>query len=230
MFDLIGDERYLAQQCAAGPHDKNLLAGWAVAGLAATVVEKCYGHLELDSGWRAARVTAEFLSPAPLGEVVVDVDPVRGAWTSRWTRAIVRGGGAEIAHVTVLDLATQFGGDPTESRWVSAPPSPGWDTMAPWTDGFFAGAVAVRTPTAAEVAVAEIAHGVRAPGHALSAGIVPVNPDLTVSLSPQPSTAWFLLDVAKRWSGDGTGLAVCRLCDDGGGDFALVMIISGVRR
>jgi acyl-coenzyme A thioesterase PaaI-like protein len=224
------------QASAAGPHDLGVIAGGAIAGAALSVLER-----QAASAGRLARVTADFIRPAPMEPLTIETRCLRQGRRVRLDQARVSGQGAEVAVISALWLTTSRA-EPHEARWPGTDGLPDPSTFTPiraWNDGFFGGAVECRTRTGhhgvgagcclarlrvplvegritsaaiAAVAMADIAHGVGAPiGTA-----APVNPDLTVSLARDPHGSWLNLTVSEQWTGDGTGLAVTHLSDNDG--------------
>jgi acyl-coenzyme A thioesterase PaaI-like protein len=61
LFTAAGHRLLQPQRGAAGPHDPQLVAGGAIAAAAVTLSEPSH-----PAGWRLARLTADFLRPAPM--------------------------------------------------------------------------------------------------------------------------------------------------------------------
>ncbi len=224
------------QAPAAGPHDPGIIAGGAIVGAALSVLER-----QAEPAGRLARVTADFIRPAPMEPLTVETRGLRQGRRVRLDQARVTGHGAELAIISVLWLATSPA-EPLAARWPDTDGLPDPSTLTPiraWNDGFFGGAVECRTSTGhhgvgagwclarlrvpvieghitsaaiAAATMADIGHGVGAPISTAS----PVNPDLTVSLDRDPHGRWLHLAVSEQWPGDSTGLAVTHLSDHDG--------------
>jgi acyl-CoA thioesterase len=221
------------QAPAAGPHDPGVIAGGAIAGAALSVLER-----QAAPAGRLARVTADFIRPAPMEQLTIETRCLRQGRRVRLDQARVISHGAEVAIVSALRLTTSSA-EPHAARWPDTGDLPDPCTLTPiraWNDGFFGGAVECRTlaghhgvgagwclarlrvpvieghatsAAIAAAATADIAHGV---GAATSTA-APVNPDLTVSFARDPRGSWLHLAVSEQWPGDSTGLAVTQLSD-----------------
>jgi acyl-coenzyme A thioesterase PaaI-like protein len=221
---------------AAGPHGPGVIAGGAIAGAALSVLE-----LQAASAGGLARVTADFIRPAPMEPLTIETRRLRQGRRVRLDQARVSGHGAEVAVISALWLTTSRA-EPHQARWPDTDGLPDPSTLTlirAWNDGFFGGAVECRTRTGkhrvgagcclarlrvpvveghitsaaiAALALADIAQGVGAPISTAS----PVNPDLTVSLARDPCGSWLNLTVSEQWTGDSTGLAVPNLSDNKG--------------
>jgi acyl-CoA thioesterase len=220
---------------AAGPHDPGIVAGGAIAGAALVLIEQA-----ATTSSRLARVTADFIRPAPMEPLTIETRCLRQGRRMRLDQARVTSQGTDVALISALWL-TISPAEPEAARWPDTGGLPDPSALIPiraWNDGFFGGAVECRTstghgvgagwclarlrvpvidgyptsPAVAAVAMADIAHGVGA----AASSAVPVNPDLTVSLARDPRGDWLRLAVGEQWPGDSTGLAVTQLSDGDG--------------
>ena len=153
LFTEAGHWLLQPQPAAAGPHDPQLAAGGAIAAAAVTLCEP--SRLP---GWRLARLTADFLRPAPMITLRFQRRTVR-----RGRRAVVeevsvgrvpaREGDSQVAAISLLWLATASEAGAAAARWPDPVAFPEPDRLSPiaaWNDGLFGGAVECRADAGIE--------------------------------------------------------------------------------
>jgi acyl-coenzyme A thioesterase PaaI-like protein len=104
MTALLGAEGHAVlhpQASAAGPHDRDLIAGGAIAGAALSVLER-----QAAPAGRLARATVDFIRPAPMEPLTVEIRCLRRGRRVRLDQARVTSSGADVAVISALWLTT----------------------------------------------------------------------------------------------------------------------------
>jgi len=120
--------RYIPTELARGPWDPNALHGGTVGGLLASHVEKAV------PGRLVARLTFEFLRPAPLSPLTVAAEVTREGRSTSWVKGRVSSGDKTVAEVTAVALRRAWDRLPLDYQTdddVEAPPGPELASRAP---------------------------------------------------------------------------------------------------
>ena len=122
--------RYIPTELARGPWDPSALHGGTVAGLLASHVERAV------PGRLVARLTFEFLRPAPTSALTVAAEVIREGRSVSWVKGRVSTRDKDVAEVTAValrrtrhDLPMLEG--PATHRDGEAPPGPEFGSRAP---------------------------------------------------------------------------------------------------
>jgi hypothetical protein len=232
------DGRFVATELARGPWD----AGAQHGGAPAALLMRAFEELPAADGLTIARVTYEFLRPAPLGEIWVDASVVRPGRRVQLLEATARSAdGTEVVRARALQVRLATGVSDT-TPVAPAPPGPegGRDNdfaqpfhpmFAPdaieikFVDGRFGGG-----PSTAwfRMRVAVVAGEEPSPLQRLAAAgdfgngistVLPwgeytfINPDLTLYIERVPVGEWIGLAAQTMIPADGIGMAESVLFD-----------------
>jgi Acyl-CoA thioesterase C-terminal domain/Acyl-CoA thioesterase N-terminal domain len=227
--------RFVATELARGPWDPNAQHGGAPAALLMRAFENLADGDEL----AMARVTYEFVRPAPLGELSVKADVVRpGRRVQLLEGSISTPDGLEVVRARALRIAT--------AERVASPPGPdhgethplapphGLPMFAPdaieirFVAGTFGGGPStawfrLRHPLVAGEAPSPLQRLAAAGdfGNGISAALswdeyLFINPDLTLYVERPPVGEWICLEAQTVLAGGGIGTAESVLYDERG--------------
>jgi Thioesterase-like superfamily len=235
------DGRFVATELARGPWDASAQHGGAPAAL----LMRAFERLPAVDGLTIARVTYEFLRPAPLGEMAVEASVARPGRRVQLLEASVRSAdGTEVVRARALQV--RLAGGVSEPTQVAAPPpgpeggrdndfAPPFHPMfAPdaieikFVDGQFGGG-----PSTAwfRLRAAVVAGEEPSPLQRLAAAgdfgngistVLPwsdytfINPDLTLYIERVPVGEWIGLASQTMIPADGIGMAESVLFDQRG--------------
>jgi hypothetical protein len=233
------DGRFVASQLARGPWDPNAQHGGAPAAL----IVRAFEQLPSIEGLSLARVTYEFVRPAPIGPVEVRASVVRPGKRVQLLEASMLADGVEVVRARGLRIQRAQAGDagvdggappgPESGRPIEldAPHRPmfapdsveirfvsgGWG-QGPCTAWFrlCRPLVSGETPSGLQhlAAAGDFGNGISA---ALSWDeYLFINPDLTLYIEREPVGEWICLESETRISAAGIGLAESVLYDSRG--------------
>jgi Thioesterase-like superfamily len=237
----VADGRFVASELARGPWD----AGAQHGGAPAALLMRAFEHLPTVDGLSLARVTYEFLRPAPIGPVEVRAEITRpGRRVQLLEAAMVTEDGAEVVRARALRVQRAqtadagAGGDaPPAGPDAGRPLSlklPHRPMFAPdavevrfvagsWGDNPCAAWFRLRRPLVGSETPSPLQHLAAAGdfGNGISAALswdeyLFINPDLTLYVERQPVGEWICLDSQTRIWGDGIGIAESVLFDSRG--------------
>ena len=235
------DGRFVATQFARGPWDPNALHGGAPAAL----LVRAFEQLPAADGLGLARLTYEFLRPAPVGPLEVRAEVVRPGRRVQLLEASVLADGVEVVRARGLQVqaAAAGTGDVTEDT----PPPPGPEHGRPaelrpphrpmfafdaieivfvagrWGGGPSTAWFRLRSPIVDGETPSPLQRLAAAGdfGNGISATLswddyLYINPDLTLYIEREPVGEWICLDSQTRIAGDGIGVAESVLYDERG--------------
>jgi hypothetical protein len=235
------DGRFVATELARGPWDPAAQHGGAPAAL----LMHAFEQLPAADGLALARVTYEFLRPAPLGELSVSAAVVRpGRRVQLLEGALARADGTEVVRARALQIQ-RASAQPPPPPQERPPPGPehGRDNdfrpphrpmFAPdaveirFISGGFGGGPSIawfrlRAPIVAGVEPSPLQHLAAAGdfGNGISATLswddyVFINPDLTLYIEREPVGEWVCLDAKTLIAPGGIGIAESVLYDHRG--------------
>jgi hypothetical protein len=236
VFEVL-DGRFLATELASGPWDRNAQIGGAPAALLARAFER----LPAPEGLIMARLTYDFIRPAPIGPVEIHAEVAREGRRVQLLEGAMLADGVEVVRARALRVHTASSGGCASDR-IGPPPGPeaartgelpGLHRPRFATDanevrfvaGGFGGGPGTAwfrltrplvggeqaTPIQRLVAAADFGAGL--------SGTLPreyylfINVDLTVYIDRAPVGDWMCLESETRIAPDGIGLAESVLYD-----------------
>jgi Thioesterase-like superfamily len=101
-----GDGRYVATGATEGPWGPEAQHGGPPTALLVHALEHSSGREELAT----TRVSAEFLSPVPVGEVAVETHPVKQGRNAELLEAVLTAGGRSVMRARVWRLPARWNG------------------------------------------------------------------------------------------------------------------------
>jgi Thioesterase-like superfamily len=234
------DGRFVATDLGRGPWDPRALHGGAPAALLVREFER----LPASNGLCLARVTYEFMRPAPVGPLEIRAEVVRPGRRVQLLEASILADGMEVVRARALQIQAADAGD---SRDGNTPPPPGpergrpAELRLPHRPMFFPDAIEIRfvrgtwgggpctawfrlqspivageTPSALQrlAAAGDFGNGISA---TLSWDeYLYINPDLTLYVEREPVGEWICLDSSTRIAREGVGVAESVLYDERG--------------
>ena len=234
------DRRFVATELASGPWDRNAQIGGAPAALLARAFER----VPASEGLHLARLTYDFIRPAPIGEVEIRTEVVREGRRVQLLEGAMLADGVEVVRARGLRVlsADASRGHAEEIPPPAGPASgrtgelPGLHRPRFATDAnevrFIAGGFGGGPGTAwFRLTVPLVGDEEPTPIQRLAAGadfgaglsgILPrerflfINADLTVYVEREPVGEWIGLDSRTRISAGGIGLAESALFDERG--------------
>ncbi len=232
--------RFVASAYARGPWDANAQHGGAPAAL----LMRAFEQLPTADGLSLARVTYEFLRPAPIGPVEVRAEVVRPGRRVQLLEASMAADGVEVVRARALRVRRAAAGDagvdgarapagPAEGRplELELPFRPMFapDAMeirfvsGSWGRGPCAAWFRLRRPLVPGEDPSALQHLAAAGdfGNGISATLswdeyLFINPDLTLYVEREPVGEWICLDSRTRIWGDGIGISESVLFDSRG--------------
>jgi hypothetical protein len=238
----IADGRFVASELSRGPWDPNAQHGGAPAAL----IVRAFEGLPAPAGLGLARVTYEFVRPAPVGPVEVRASVVRPGKRVQLLEAsmladgveVVRARGLRILRAQASDVPGDFDGPgpaagPDEGRPLDFDP-PFRPMFAPdsveirfvsgsWGAGPCQAWFRLRRPLVSGETPTALQHLAAAGdfGNGISAALswdeyLFINPDLTLYIEREPVGEWICLDSRTRIWAGGIGLAESVLFDVNG--------------
>ena len=118
VFEAI-DGRFVATALASGPWDPNAQIGGAPAALLARELER----LPAPEGLVVARLTYDFIRPAPIGPVEIDTEVTRAGRRVQLLEAVMRADGAAVVRARALRVQTADAGG-SHSEEIAPPAGP----------------------------------------------------------------------------------------------------------
>ena len=234
------DGRFVATEFGRGPWDPRALHGGAPAAL----LVREFGRLPAADGLMLARVTYEFMRPAPVGPLEVRAEVVRPGRRVQLLEASIIADGTEVVRARALQIQAADAGD---SGNGNSPPPPGpeegrpAELNLPHRPMFFPDAIEIRFvrgvwgggPCTAwfrlqsPIVAGETPSGLQRLaaagdfGNGISATLswdnyLYINPDLTLYVEREPVGEWICLDAVTRIAPDGIGMAESVLYDERG--------------
>lgn len=239
VFDVV-DGGFVATELASGPWDPNAQIGGAPAALLARAFEL----VPAADGLILARLTYDFIRPAPVGPISVNVETVRSGKRVQLLEGTMVADGVEVVRARALRVHRASVGDGASDP-VASPPGPdagragklpGLHRPRFATDanevrfvaGGFGGGPGIAwfrltrplvggeeaSPLQRLAAAADFGAG-------LSSALpreryVFINVDMTVYVEREPVGEWICLDSQTRISADGIGLTESMLLDESG--------------
>jgi Acyl-CoA thioesterase C-terminal domain/Acyl-CoA thioesterase N-terminal domain len=228
------DGRFVASDLARGPWDPNAQHGGAPAAL----IMRAFEALPSADGLALARVTYEFMRPAPVGPVEVRAEVARDGRRVQLLEASMLADGAEVVRARGLRVRRAQTGDGAVGG-SAAPPPPGPETgrpaelTPPFRPMFAPDAVEIRfvvgtwgagpctawfrlcRPLVPGETPSGLQHLAAAGdfGNGISASLswneyLFINPDLTLYVEREPVGEWICLESSTRIAADGTGIGV----------------------
>jgi hypothetical protein len=228
------DGRFVASALARGPWDPGAQHGGAPAAL----LVRAFEGLPAPEGLSLARITYEFLRPAPIGPVSVQADVVRPGRRVQLLEGSMLADGVEVVRARALRVHAADAGDGDgAAREGSRPPGPEHghprELKAPHRPMFAPDAIEIRfvagkfgggpatawfrlrrpivageTPSALQRLAAAGDFG-----NGISATLswddyLFINPDLTLYVEREPVGEWICLESVTRIGGGGSGIGV----------------------
>jgi hypothetical protein len=234
------DGRFVASELSRGPWDPNAQHG----GAAAALIVRAFEQLPAPEGLSLARVTYEFVRPAPVGPVEVRAEVVRPGKRVQLLEASMLADGVEVVRARALQVraadagAAAVDGGPApagpehgHSAEIRPPHRPMFalDAMeivfvsGVWGEGPSTAWFRLRTPLVPGETPSPLQRLAAAGdfGNGISATLswyeyLYINPDLTLYVERAPSGEWICLESETRISADGIGLAESVLYDSRG--------------
>jgi hypothetical protein len=234
------DGRFVASQLARGPWDPNAQHGGAPAAL----IVRAFEQLAASDGLKLARVTYEFVRPAPIGPVELRAEIVRPGKRVQLLEAamladgveVVRARGLRVQRAQASDAGADGGGPPSgpESGRPAELTPPFRPMFTPdsveirfvsgsWGAGPCAAWFRLRRPLVGGETPTPLQHLAAAGdfGNGISAALswdeyLFINPDLTLYIEREPVGEWICLDSQTRIAADGIGIAESVLFDERG--------------
>jgi hypothetical protein len=239
VFEAV-DGRFVASEMARGPWDPNGQHGGAPAAL----IVRAFEGLPAPDGLSLARVTYEFVRPAPIGPVEVRAEIVRPGKRVQLLEASMLADGVEVVKARGLRVqraqasdagvdggAAPAGPDAGRPLDLKVPFRPMFATDAveirfvagAWGQGPCAAWFRLRRPLVSGETPSSLQHLAAAGdfGNGISAALswdeyLFINPDLTLYIEREPVGEWICLESETRISADGIGLAESVLYDQRG--------------
>jgi Thioesterase-like superfamily len=239
VFEAI-DGRFVATELARGPWDPDAQHGGAPAAL----LVRAFERLPAPDGLVLARITYEFISPAPIGPVEVRADVVRPGRRVQLLEASILADGVEIVRARALRVHRAAAGG---AAAADSPPPPGPEHGRPpelhpphrpmfaldaieivfvagtWGGGPSTAWFRLRSPIVAGEAPSALQRLAAAGdfGNGISATLswddyLYINPDLTLYIEREPVGDWIGLESQTRIVGGGIGVAESVLYDQRG--------------
>lgn len=231
------DGRFVATALASGPWDPNAQIGGAPAALLAREFER----VPCPQGLVVARLTYDFIRPAPIGPVEIHTELTRAGRRVQLLDAVMRADGAVVVRARALRLqAADAGGAHSKEMTPPAGPEAGRTGELPGlhrprfaTDAvevrFIAGGfgggpatawfrlthplVAGEEPTPLQRLAAASDFGAGLSGTLPREEYLFINADLTVYIERQPVGEWICLESETRIARDGIGVTDSVLYD-----------------
>lgn len=234
------DGRFVATKLARGPWDPNAQHGGAPAAL----IMRAFEGLPAPDGLSLARITYEFVRPAPIGPIEVRASVVRPGKRVQLLEALMLADGVEVVRARGLRiLRAQAGGSLVDG--ASRPPGPEHgrpaELVPPFRPMFTPDSVEIRfvagswgagpctawfrlrRPLVSGETPSGLQHLAAAGdfGNGISAALswdeyLFINPDLTLYVEREPVGEWICLDSQTRIAEDGIGIAESVLFDERG--------------
>jgi Acyl-CoA thioesterase C-terminal domain len=236
----VADGQFVASDLARGPWDPGAQHGGAPAAL----LMRAFEDLPSVDGLALARVTYEFVRPAPIGPIEVRAEIVRPGRRVQLLEAAMVAGGIEVVRARALrvqraaaDDAGPRGGGPPAGPADGTPMSfelPHRPMFAPdaveirfvsgsWGDNPCTAWFRLRRPLVSGEEPSPLQHLAAAGdfGNGISAALswddyLFINPDLTLYVEREPVGEWICLESQTRIWGDGIGIAESVLFDSRG--------------
>jgi Thioesterase-like superfamily len=229
---LDADGQFVASKLARGPWDPGAQHGGAPAAL----LMRAFERLPSADGLSLARVTYEFVRPAPIGPVSVEAEVVRPGRRVQLLEGAMLADGVEVVRARALrvqravsvdigpDGAAPFPG-PGDGRplELDAPFSPMFapDAMeirfvaGSWGAGPCAAWFRLRRPLVGDEVPSSLQHLAAAGdfGNGISAALswdeyLFINPDLTLYVEREPAGEWICLQSETRIAPGGAGIGI----------------------
>jgi hypothetical protein len=236
VFEAV-DGALVATELASGPWDPNAQIGGAAAGLLARAFEL----VPAPEGLLLARVTYDFIRPAPIGPVEVRADVVRSGRRVQLLEGAMLAGGVEVVRARALRVLAADPGQ-IHSDEIAPPSGPdaGWTGSLPGlhrprfaTDAvevrFVAGSfgagpatawfrltralVGGEEPSPLQRVSAAADFGAGLSGTLPRADFLFINADMTLYVEREPVGEWICLDSETRIAAGGIGMAESVLYD-----------------
>jgi Thioesterase-like superfamily len=236
----LADGQFVASELARGPWDPGAQHGGAPAAL----LMRAFEEVGSEEGLLLARVTYEFVRPAPVGPVSVEAQVVRPGRRVQLLEAAMVAGGVEVVRARALRVrraaAHDAGpvGDPPPAGPADGRPMsfelPHRPMFAPdamevrfvsgsWGDNPCTAWFRLRRPLLGSETPSPLQHLAAAGdfGNGISAALswddyLFINPDLTLHVERQPLGEWICLRSETRIWGEGIGIAESVLYDSRG--------------
>lgn len=236
----VADGQFVASQLSRGPWDPNAQHG----GAAAALIVRAFEGLPAPEGLGLARVTYEFVRPAPVGPVEVHADIVRPGKRVQLLEATMVADGVEVVRARGLRVLTA---DAAAVDGDGGPPPPGPEHGKPaqirpphrpmfafdaieimfvtgsWGGGPSTAWFRLRSPIVEGETPSPLQRLAAAGdfGNGISATLswdeyLYINPDLTLYIEREPVGEWICLSSETRISADGIGIAESVLYDSRG--------------
>jgi hypothetical protein len=239
VFEVLGGG-FVATELASGPWDPSAQIGGAPAAL----IMRAFERLPASQGLCLARVTYEFMRPAPIGPLNVHAEVTRPGRRVQLLDGSMLAGGIEVVRARALKIgAADSGGDHSGET----PPPPGPDqgragelpglhrprfatdaVEIRFVAGGFGGGpatawfrltrplVADEEPTPLQRLAAASDFGAGLSGTLPREEFLFINADLTVYVEREPVGEWICLESQTRIAAGGTGVTESVLYDEGG--------------
>ncbi len=239
VFDVV-DGRFVATALASGPWDPNAQIGGAPAGLLARAFEL----VPAAHGLILARLTYDFIRPAPIGPIEVRAEIVRSGKRVQLLDGAIVADGVEVVRARALRVRLASApGSPVDGRASPPGPEAGLSGELPglhrprfatdanevrFISGGFGGGPAtawfrLNRPLVGDEPASPLQRLAAAAdfGAGLSSALprenyLFINVDLTVYVEREPVGEWFCLDSRTHISAGGIGLAESVLFDERG--------------
>jgi Thioesterase-like superfamily len=233
----VADGRFVASELSRGPWDPNAQHGGAPAALIVRALER----LPAPEGLVLARVTYEFVRPAPVGPVEVRASVVRPGKRVQLLEASMLADGVEVVRARGLQIRTADAG---AAAVDGNPPPPGPEHGQPadirpphrpmfaldaieivfvaggWGGGPCTAWFRLRSPIVGDETPSPLQRLAAAGdfGNGISATLswdeyLYINPDLTLYIEREPVGEWICLSSETRIAADGIGIAESVLYD-----------------
>ncbi len=235
------DGRFVASKHARGPWDPNAQHGGAPAAL----LVRAFERLPAADGLKLARITYEFVRPAPIGPVEVRADVVRPGRRVQLLEASMLAGGVEVVRARALQVQMASAGATAVPDGPPPPPGPEHGQPAQlrpphrpmfaldaieivfvagtWGGGASTAWFRLRSPIVAGETPSPLQRLAAAGdfGNGISATLswdeyLYINPDLTLYAEREPVGEWIGLESMTRISAEGIGIAESVLYDERG--------------
>jgi len=236
----IADGRYVASELSRGPWDPNAQHGGAPAAL----IVRAFEELPSGDGLALARVTYEFVRPAPVGPVEVRASVVRPGKRVQLLEASMVADGVEVVRARGLRIRLADGG-PAVAQEAAPPPGPEHGRPAEirpphrpmfaldaieivfvagaWGGGPCTAWFRLRAPIVGDETPSPLQRLAAAGdfGNGISATLswdeyLYINPDLTLYVEREPVGEWICLQSQTRIAPGGIGIAESVLYDTRG--------------
>lgn len=239
VFEVV-DGRLVATELASGPWDPNAQIG----GAAAALLVRAFEQLPAPDGLRLARVTLEFMRPAPIGPISVAADVVRAGRRAQLLEGSMLADGVEVVRARGVRVSLADSGG-RHSEEIPPPPGPeagrtgdmpglhrprfATDVVeARFIVGGFGGGpatawfrlarplVAGEEPSALQRLAAAADFGAGLSSTLPRDGFVFINADMTLYVEREPVGEWICLDSRTRIPAGGIGVTESVLYDQRG--------------